>query len=128
MLKKSHFTSIFTWLLDWQISKNVGILYLDISKAFDKVSHNMPVNKMEKCGLYPSKRMLPDRQVSTHRKDSSGMPQSSHFDLVLHNIVITDLQRNEASIPNESTDDSYGSETMRVLCTAELEFDYISTG
>lgn len=43
----------------------------------------MPVNRMEKCGLDASKTMLPDGQVSTHRKDSSGMPQSSDLDLAL---------------------------------------------
>lgn len=43
-LYKTNLISILflTWLLNWQISTNVCILYLDISKAFDKISHDMP--------------------------------------------------------------------------------------
>ena len=65
--------------MDWQISKNIRILYLDISKALDKVSHDMPVNKMEKCGLYVSKRMLPDGKVSICR----AVPVACHRVLTL---------------------------------------------
>lgn len=87
-----------TWLLDWKIGKNVSILYLNISKAFNKVSHNMAMNKMEKCGLLVKECCLIDKCHQWHA-------QRSNPNLVLCNICIDNLHKKEGSIPNKPTDD-----------------------
>lgn len=44
--------------------------------------------------------------MSTCREVSIGMPQSSDLDLVLYDIFINDLHKNEESMSNKPTDDT----------------------
>ncbi|RMC04337.1 hypothetical protein DUI87_19156 [Hirundo rustica rustica] len=52
---KSYFNSLIafydetiTWMDD---GRTVDIVYLDLSKAFNTVSHNILIGKLRKCGL-----------------------------------------------------------------------------
>ncbi|GAB0202587.1 mitochondrial enolase superfamily member 1 [Grus japonensis] len=44
----------------------VDVVYLDFSKAFDTVSHNILINKLRKCGLDLLQLLVP---VCTHKQN-----------------------------------------------------------
>ena len=93
-----------TWYKALDRRQFVGIVVLDVSKAFDTVSHNILLDKLSKLGLSSSaiswfKSYLSDRCQVTHVSDSfsppsfplSGVSQGSVLGASLFSAFINDL-------------------------------------
>ena len=75
----------------FDVSLEVRSVFLDISKAFDKVWHDGIIYKLIQNGISGNLRVVLNGQVSTWKNINAGVPQGSMLGLLLFLIYINDL-------------------------------------
>lgn len=105
---ETNLVTFTDFLLD-AMDKNlqVDVMYSDFSKAFDKINHNLLLDKLSKAGVHGDllrwiKSYISNRLqavsikgfISDYRSVSSGIPQGSHLGPLLFNFYINDIGNN----------------------------------
>ena len=101
---------------------NVDVVYLDFSKAFDKVDHNILLKKLQKLGIEGhtlrwlqaflsnrSQRVIVNGKLSSPHTVISGVPQGSVIGPLLFLVLINDIDKNTKYSSVSSFADNYGS-------------------
>ena len=131
----THFDSVLTELEE---GKDVDVIYIDFSKAFDKVDHTILMNKLKAVGLngkllawiesFLTKRkqiVVVDGESSEAAETISGVPQGSVLGPLLFIIMIGDINENvEYSTLSSFADDTRLKKAIQnLLDTFKLQAD-----
>ena len=121
--------TIDKWNDEIDVGKYVGAVFVDLSKAFDMVNHELLIEKLHTLGIKENENLwfksyLTNRtqcvsvndSVSTPNVISSGVPQGSILGPLLFLLFINDMQNNVL----HSTVDMYADDTLVYVCHKDV--------
>ena len=148
--RKNHGTQhallkmVDTWKTKLNMSHKVGGIYMDLSKAFDSLNHELLIAKLKCYGLdqhaveffrsYLSNRYQcckVNNVLGDWRKIIAGVPQGSILSPLLFNIFLNDIFffQNDTNLGNcadDSTLYAYNKNLETVICNLRQEFSVLS--